>query len=531
MIKRFLHDATLAAALALGTLLALTPTQSLQAAAPATPAIDIRGFGGFTPTSTGTQNMAALVAAKAYVVSTAINTPIILPAGTFALHNATPLAMVTGLVIRGQSKQGQLTGGTVLTLDSAAAAFTATGDNVSGWELSGVTIDYSSVAGSQANAAAIGVSMSGGATQGPSQYLLKDVTVNKPYIGISDTSTTSWGWTWQDCQVVSPGNHGMAVDGGGTSKKIVHPIVNGAYATGNNDGIYINANGNGVSIFDPIFDHLQGRELYFVNSTVQVYGLYSEGAVGTNTAGDKFLFDTSAVSIHGAIINAPQLGAGANAALFHVSGGAVVKLDSVKNAGGGNTGAGTIYGIYVTGPTSATQVTVINSPTMRTQMQVNAGTVITISDPTATVRFVEPIYRNRTAVTTSGAGEQTLMSYTLPGSTLNNGGQIRVTAEGTITGALGNKDLSFYLGSKQIVLYSATATTADWRVEVIITATGGITAQNYSYKAWNGTAMIEGYTTGTVDTNAAAGLLLRMTGNPANAGDTMTQNLLIVETM
>lgn len=495
------------------------------------PQANAADYGGFTSTSTAAQNMAALNAAKAAVVASGkISTPIYVPAGEFDIDNTTPFEMVIGLVLRGTSQQGQEDRGTVFNLTQAQPMFQATGDYVSDWEISGITVDYKNVTNSQTTATCIGVKISGGSAQGASRFLINNVTVNKPYIGFADLSTVSFGYTVQNFQVILPGNKGFSVDGGGTSKLFLRPVVNGYVAGGNNDGFYVNGQANGVTIKDAVFDALAGRQFYIVDSNVSIEDPYIE-TLTTNLNSDGIIVagNDISVSIKGLIYYVPRLNTDGSA-VIRVQGGANVLLDSIKIRGAANVGAGAVSNLKIASPTSATQVTLTNSPSIKVPPALNSGSgAYGIFDDTGKVRIVEPNQRLTTPVTQTGGSEKILMTTTVYANTINNGGSIRVTASGTWSGSAGTKTLYFYYGSKSIVLLSALTTTANWNVEVVVQATAGYSAQKYYWKAWDGSTMYQGYDTGTIDTNGNQSL--RFSENAVSALDSCTQNLMIVETI
>ena len=493
------------------------------------PQINAADYGGFTSTSTAAENMAALNAAKAAVVASgAISTPIYVPGGEFDIDNTTPFEMVSGLVIRGTAQMGQIDRGTIFNLTQAQPMFQATGDYVSDWELSGISIDYKNVTNSQTTATCIGVKISGGSAQGASQFLIRNMTVNKPYIGYADLSTVSFGYVVENFQVILPGNKGFSIDGGGTTKIFDRPLVNGYVAGGNNDGFYINAQGGGVTLRNPVFDSLAGRHVYAINSDVYIEDCYVEPA-SVNANSSYFIFDNCTISVNKLNFYVPRLNAD-GASVFLVQNVSKVLLDSVNVRGPANVGSGTVYNLRIDAPDPLTQVTVINSPSIKVPPTLYAGAgAVGIYDLSGVVKLIENTKRIYTPVTQTGGSEKILMTTTVTANTLNNAGAIRITASGTWSGSAGTKSLYFYFGSKAIVLLSSLTTTANWNVEVIIQATGGYASQKYYWKAWDGSTMYQGYDTGTIDTSADQ--TLKFTENAASASDSCTQNMMLIETL
>lgn len=127
---------------------------------------------------------------------------------------------------------------------------------------------------------------------------------------------------------------------------------------------------------------------------------------------------------------------------------------------------------------------------------------------------------------TSGAGEDDLQTITIEANSLGDTGGLRLTAAGTKTNANGNKTIKFYLGATSITFNAAANDVLDWRLEAILfnTAAG---AQRVSWKGYNGTTLLQGYEAWTEDTTGD--LVLKLTGECANASDVITQTMFIVE--
>ena len=477
---------------------------------------------GFSAVASAANNRIYFNAAAAAALAAKL--PLVVDPGIYAFDNSTPYAVVSNLIVRGYSHQGQTTGGTIFVPTTAKSLFTATGDYIAYWELTGFTVDYTTVSGCQNNAQCIGIAVSGGVSQGASQFSINDVTILSPYIGFSDTSSVSFGYTINNIQVVNPGSKGIAIDGGGTSKVLNHPVINGTSAY-NNDGIYINGQTNQIAIYNPIFDALVGRYLNVVSSNLNLYGGYFEHITPNYSSGNVLIFNNSNVLIDGLVENGAQLSL-AGSSVILVQSSSHVQLNNFVQKGQGIIGSIVVYGLNVD---STSTVTVNNSSSIRTKMQQNSGSSVTITDPSGNVKIIEKTYRNRTSVSTSGSGEKVMMTYTLPGSTINDGGSIRVTAAGVCTNANGNKEIVFHLGSKAIVLMTAVNSTNNWHLELYVTATTSTAAQSYEWKFWDGATLHSSYDTSTQDTNSD--LTLSVTGNPSNASDIVTQNLLLVETL
>jgi hypothetical protein len=136
-------------------------------------------------------------------------------------------------------------------------------------------------------------------------------------------------------------------------------------------------------------------------------------------------------------------------------------------------------------------------------------------------------YKSVTLVSSSGTGEDDLMvATTLTAAMLKQTSTIPILARGTITGTAGNHTLKIYLGDTAFTILSGTTTAGAWRFQGEIQITAAAT-QTLSGLFWNadGVAYIE-----TDATKAISGALaLKMTGECANAGDTITQSLFVVD--
>ena len=141
-------------------------------------------------------------------------------------------------------------------------------------------------------------------------------------------------------------------------------------------------------------------------------------------------------------------------------------------------------------------------------------------------RVIHPNYYTSNAdVTTTGSGNLALYScgtYELGGS-----GGIRVLCAGTKAGAGGNKTLLFSFGTVQFTVCVAANNTNDWRVEVEVfnTATN---AQRFTWTAWDGATMTQGYETGAFDTTVAS-FNIGMTATLVSGTDSVTQTMFTID--
>lgn len=137
-----------------------------------------------------------------------------------------------------------------------------------------------------------------------------------------------------------------------------------------------------------------------------------------------------------------------------------------------------------------------------------------------------PVASSYADVSTSGTGEDDLASTTITGASLGNIGALRITAAGTKTGGGGNKTIKLYFGSASYTFHGAANNTNDWRLtaEIVNTSTA---VQRISWQGWDGATPLQGYETSTE--NTAADVTLKLTGECADGGDTITQTMWTVE--
>lgn len=129
---------------------------------------------------------------------------------------------------------------------------------------------------------------------------------------------------------------------------------------------------------------------------------------------------------------------------------------------------------------------------------------------------------------TSGTGEDTMASSSVPANFMGTTGGIKVRAVGTKTGGNGNKTIKFYFGSTSITVHPANNNAHDWQFEADIFNTA-LNAQRIRWQFIDGDRDVmshyAGYETGTEDTSAA--VTIKMTGECAHASDTITQTMWI----
>lgn len=129
---------------------------------------------------------------------------------------------------------------------------------------------------------------------------------------------------------------------------------------------------------------------------------------------------------------------------------------------------------------------------------------------------------------TSGTGEDTLKTTVIPANLMALKGGIRIKAAGTIAATNDTKTIKFYFGTTSITMVSAGAgDTTDWVLDIEVWNT----ATNAQRIVWRGLesdgTTLAGYDTDNEDTTAA--VTIKLTGECANASDTITQTMWIVE--
>ena len=130
-------------------------------------------------------------------------------------------------------------------------------------------------------------------------------------------------------------------------------------------------------------------------------------------------------------------------------------------------------------------------------------------------------------VATSGTGEDTLGTCTLPANLLGTTGSVKIEAAGYNVGVAGNKTIKLYYGNQTVTVFPA-GSIGDWqgwRLEATIRIAAGV-ASGY-YITWKFTldgapsVVSSGWTAGSED--SAADLVVKITGECANGADVLHQ--------
>lgn len=136
-------------------------------------------------------------------------------------------------------------------------------------------------------------------------------------------------------------------------------------------------------------------------------------------------------------------------------------------------------------------------------------------------------YKNNSSVSSSGTGEDDLMSTSLPAGLLKRTGSVRITVAGTKTTGGGNKTVKLHFGTVAMTLNAAANDTNNWFGQVVVTNVASASVQRMMGMGLNGATPVTLYTTGTE--NTANAVTIKCTGECANAGDTITQTMMMIE--
>ncbi len=144
--------------------------------------------------------------------------------------------------------------------------------------------------------------------------------------------------------------------------------------------------------------------------------------------------------------------------------------------------------------------------------------------------FIETGYTPKAKInsdtSTSGTGEDDLKSSTIDANTLGDTGGLKIKAAGTKTGANGNKTIKLNFGGTYWTVCAAANNINDWRIEAEICNTS-TNFQRVSWIAWDGSVVLQGYETATINTTSST--TLKLTGECADSGDLITQTMWLVE--
>lgn len=203
------------------------------------------------------------------------------------------------------------------------------------------------------------------------------------------------------------------------------------------------------------------------------------------------------------------------------------------------TNAATNYIVVhrITGAVSvSTATTNWNNPTVygRVYKLTTAGSVVTATEdhragPFGVFARSTP-YIDVTAVGNVGSGEDDLITFSLPASTLGAAKKgIRITAGGTAANNANAKTLKVYFGSGVILTTSLTVSQAGvWRVVAEVISTG-TNAQLYNAQlVQGGTTTLVNVESGTLTQTDSSSITVKLTGD-ATTTDDISQKYLMIE--
>ena len=153
---------------------------------------------------------------------------------------------------------------------------------------------------------------------------------------------------------------------------------------------------------------------------------------------------------------------------------------------------------------------------------------VLLIDPNNVVTLIpSTVERNNSSVSTAGAGEDQLHLTTITQRTMGAIGGIRLTAAGTKTGANDTKTIKLKWGTQSYEVHPANNNINAWRLEATIENTT-VNSQRISWVFYDGTTTRAGYQTPAENTDTGD-VDVWLTGECANAGDSITQTAWLVE--
>jgi hypothetical protein len=125
------------------------------------------------------------------------------------------------------------------------------------------------------------------------------------------------------------------------------------------------------------------------------------------------------------------------------------------------------------------------------------------------------------SVSTSGTGEDTLRTFTIPGGTIGAEGGFEITAMLENAGAAGNKTIKFKFGGSTVTIHPADNNTLNFLLKVYLqNSTESVNRLHYILTDDAGAIHSSGYSALAEDTSVDKAITI--TGECADAGDTVT---------
>jgi hypothetical protein len=174
-----------------------------------------------------------------------------------------------------------------------------------------------------------------------------------------------------------------------------------------------------------------------------------------------------------------------------------------------------------------TLVTLATAQTLTGVKTLANATLLTMGTGSDTAKLVGVVDANTTAVGNVGAGEDTLISYSLLANSLsaNNKG-LRVTAFGTTAANGNNKTVKLYFGAAQVVTTGALAANdKDWVIKATILRDGATSQVCTGGGQANAAIIAEAFTDGAEDETGA--ITIKTTGEATADNDIICKAMLI----
>jgi hypothetical protein len=155
-------------------------------------------------------------------------------------------------------------------------------------------------------------------------------------------------------------------------------------------------------------------------------------------------------------------------------------------------------------------------------------TYTSLDDPTGTIARIGALYKDVEPVSTSGTGEDTLMTFTLRDDHFGPQGMIHIRAAGTKTNTNGNKKLKLHFGSTTAEFHPDSSNDDPWRLDATIWNYRDDTNQTIEALGNDGSTTIFVQASATEDTTAGD-IVVKITGECAHASDVITQSMIYIE--
>lgn len=198
--------------------------------------------------------------------------------------------------------------------------------------------------------------------------------------------------------------------------------------------------------------------------------------------------------------------------------------DKFKISASSDLGTSTLFSMTTAG------VITLNSDLAVTEGGTGAST---IAGARTNLRMVTPLNVNTSAVGNVGAGEDDLITYTVPGGTLGTDGDVlEFVASGTIANNVNAKRIRVYLGTDLLFDTGAAgipiSAAIDWEIDGRIIRTGATTQKAIVKLETNNSTLAVSCDYTTPTRTLANNQTLKLTGEAVNDND-ISQELLLVK--